>query len=127
MPKITNPDAAVETIAPRPRSLAELTGGMGQKLEEVKGEEVVVVGLSFETRQVHTLDDNGRQLDALEDKEVCFISVEDPTDAENLRKFYTFSAPLIKKLADVKLEDLPAVATFEIKDISGGRRVWTIS
>lgn len=104
-----------------PRRLAELTGGMGQKLEEVRGQSVVVIALTFEVRPVHKLGKKGEQLDELEDKEVCIIECDDE------RKFYTFSDPLIKKLQGVSPDDLPAVAVFDIKDISGGRRVWTIS
>jgi hypothetical protein len=130
MTKVEDPTTAAETIAtPHRRTLAELTGGMGQKLEDIKGTQVTVVGLSFEVRQVHKLDkDTGAQLPELEDKDVCFILTEDPLNASGEPlKFYTFSDPLIKKLAEVKLEDLPAVAKFDIKDITGGRRVWTIS
>jgi hypothetical protein len=125
---VTKNDTAPEAAAHR-KTLAELTGGMGQKLEDIKGTQVKVVGLSFETRQVHKLDKTtGAQLPELEDKEVCFILTEDPMNAESEPlKFYTFSDPLIKKLSEVQLEDLPALATFDIKDISGGRRVWTIS
>jgi hypothetical protein len=126
MTKIEEP---TEVVAARRKSLAELTGGMGQKLEDIKGTQVTVVGLSFEIRQVHALDKTtGAQLPELEDKEVCFILTTDPLNAEGEPlKFYTFSDPLIKKLSEVKIEDLPAVAKFDIKDISGGRRVWTIS
>jgi hypothetical protein len=105
-----------------PRRLAELTGGMGQKLEEIKGKPVTVIALTFEVRPVHKLDPKtGAQMEELEDKEVCIITCEG--DA----RYYTFSTPLITKLQEVDPEDLPAIAVFDIKDISGGRRVWTIS
>ena len=104
-----------------PRRLAELTGGMGQKLEEIKGQTVVVTALTFEVRHVHKLDPkSGKTMDELEDKEVAIITTEGD------KKYYTFSAPLIAKLTEVNAEDLPAVAVFDIKDISGGKRVWTI-
>jgi hypothetical protein len=101
-------------------SLAALTGGMGHKLEEIKGETVVVSLITFDTRQVHGIGPKGEQLDELEDKDVAFITCDGNV-------FYTFSDPLIKKLREVKDADLPAVAVFDIKDIAGGRRVWTIS
>jgi hypothetical protein len=105
-----------------PRRLSELTGGMGEKLEAIKGSEVVVAAIEFETRPVHKLDPKtGAQLDELEDKEFALITTEDG------HRYYTLSAPLIVKLKGVDPEELPAVATFDLKDIPGGRRVWTIS
>jgi hypothetical protein len=112
-------DKTVPAEAPM-NSLAALTGGMGHKLEEIKGETVIVSKIVFDTRQVHGISPEGKQLDELEDKEVAFITCDDNV-------FYTFSDPLIKKLREVREEDLPAVAVFDIKDIAGGRRVWTIS
>jgi len=101
--------------------LSDLTGGMGHKLEDIKGEQVTVYAIAFDLRQVHKLDDNGRQMDELEEKEVAIIT------CENENRFYTFSAPLIAKLHEVDPAALPALAIFDIKDITGGRRVWTIS
>jgi hypothetical protein len=116
-----------ETVEPTPvapsgkaRSLAEITGAMGMKLETIKGQPIVVTGLVFDVRQVHKLDDGGRPLEDLEDKEVVFIMVGED-------KYYSFSAPLIAKLHTVNVtEDLPAAATFDVKSIGGGRTVWVI-
>jgi hypothetical protein len=101
--------------------LADLTGSMGHKMEDIKGEQVTVHSIEFDIRQVHKLDDAGRQLDELEDKEVAILT------CDNGNRFYTFSAPLIAKLHEVDPAALPALAIFDIKDITGGRRVWTIS
>jgi len=109
-----------ETTVPR---LSELTGGLGKKLEEVKGEEVTVLSVEFETRPVHKLDKKGQPTEELEDKEFAILTLA----GEPPLRVYTLSAPLIVKLHMVAEEDLPAVAVFDIKDIPGGRRVWTIS
>lgn len=112
-----------ETEAAAPAKMArlsDLTGGMGHKLEEIKGVEVVVAAIDFDNRPVHKLDDKGKTLDELEDKDVAIITLDDD------RKFYTFSVPLIDKLREVDQSALPVLAKFDIKDIAGGRRVWTI-
>jgi hypothetical protein len=101
--------------------LADLTGGIGRKLDEIKGETVTVYAIEFDIRQVHKIDPKGNTLDELEDKEVAIIT------CENDNRFYTFSAPLLAKLREVDPAALPALAVFDLKDIAGGRRVWTIS
>jgi hypothetical protein len=122
MAKNDSIEAIEDTTPVKARSLAEITGAMGAKLETIKGEKVTVTNLTFDVRDVHKLDDNGRQLDELESKEVVFIWTGPET------RYYSFSQPLIDKLKEVDIKaDLPAEATFDIKDISGGRRVWTIS
>src|ERR1035437_3399719 len=126
MAKVENADGTAVAADVKVNRLADLTGGMGRKLEDIKGQAVTVTGLEFETREVHKLDpEDGHQLKELESKAVAFIHVEDGTDDGS--KYYTFSDPLISKLKEVSAEDLPATAVFDIKDIAGGRRVWTIS
>ena len=89
-------------------------------MEEIKGETVTVFSFEFVTRPVHKLNDAGQRMEELEDKEIAIITVE------NGNRFYTMSEPLIAKLKEVDVDELPALAKFDIKDTAGGRRVWTI-
>jgi len=106
--------------APVTKRLGDLTGGIGNKLEQIKGETVTVYSIEFTNRPVHALDEAGRTTDALVDKDIAILT------CDNGNRFYTLSEPLIGKLREIDQDELPALAVFNLKEISGGRRVWTI-
>ncbi len=119
-------------------SLAELAGGLGTKLEEIEGKPVIVIGMTFDRRQVRALRDdpeNGIAEGDLEDREVVQLITKplDPNakDADEETVYYSFSKPLIAKLHAVPIESLPAAGIFERIDIKSGpaqgNRVWSIS
>jgi hypothetical protein len=118
-------------VAPSTR-LADLAGGMGKKIADIKGRQVTVEAITFDTRQVRALKDedpseehpDGIREGDLVVRNVATITVTQPADAAG--DYYTFSDPLIDKLRRVNAEDLPAVAIFNLVDIDRGQRVWTI-
>lgn len=106
-----------------PRSLAELAGGMGKKLETIEGKQVIVQAIAFETREVRALNadaEAGVEVGDLVEKAVVFITLDDE------QQYYSFSEPLIDKLKRISADDLPAFGVFTRADIGGGKRAWTI-
>ena len=112
-------ETGADTPAPVTKRLGDLTGGIGHLQADRIGT-ATVFSFEFVTRPVHKLNDAGQRMEELEDKEIAIITVE------NGNRFYTMSEPLIAKLKEVDVEELPALAKFDIKDTAGGRRVWTI-
>jgi len=111
----------------KPTRLAELAGGIGHKIEDIKGQEVTVYGIEITVRKVRALKDEpekGISQDDLVDREVAIFTADIGDGVEN--RYYTFSEPLINKVRDIAPSSLPTLAIFDLKDIGGGRRVWTI-
>jgi hypothetical protein len=108
------------------KSLAELAGGMGKKLEAIEGQTVMVTGLTFDSREVRALRDDperGWSKGDLVTRDVAFIATGDG------EQYYTFSEPLIDKLKAIDTAALPAEGVFRRVDLTGdrqGQRVWTI-
>jgi len=129
---------AAETIAtgtrPTKGRLADLAGGMGKKVESIKGKEITVTAIEISTREVRSLNDeepseehpNGVREGDLITKKVAFISSDETDSAGNPQRYYTFSDPLISKLEGIDNEALPLLAIFNLVDIPGGKRAWTI-
>jgi hypothetical protein len=116
-------------VTPSPTRLADLAGGIGKKLELIKGKEVTVTSIEVTMRDVRAIDPDENGEFPIEQRDLAIITVQPQPGFEDHppERYYTFARPLIEKLKAVPAESLPAVAVFEIEDIKGGRRVWTIS
>jgi hypothetical protein len=132
-------DALAAENATRPsarggRRMAEIAGGMGKKIETIAGQDVLVTAITFDTRSIHSLNDDpdaGVKRGDLVDREVAFIEVAPQVGFEDHgpEQYYTWSAPLIEKLRAVAAAEdgLPSVANFNKIDLADGRTAWTIS
>lgn len=119
-----------------PRRTAEIAGGMGKKIETIAGQDVTVVGITFDTRKIHSLNDDPEadppvKRGDLVDRVVAFISVAPQAGFEEHgpEMYYTWSSPLIEKLRIVAAAEdgFPSVANFNKIDLPDGRTAWTIS
>lgn len=123
-----------ETRRPSSRRMAEIAGGMGKKIETIQGQDVLVTAITFDTRPIHSLNDDpeaGVKRGDLVNREVAFIEVAPQAGFEDHgpELYYTWSAPLIEKLRVVvaTADGLPSVANFNKIDLADGRTAWTIS
>jgi hypothetical protein len=111
------------------RRLGEAAGSLGHPLREITGENVTVIGISFEEgRKVKSLADDAehgiKRGDMVE--RTCAIVTVESSDVGGTR-YFTFSPSLVEKLRVVDTAELPMDARFvKVPFGDAGQEVWNV-
>lgn len=120
--------AVAKGETPFRRRLGEAAGSLGRSIKEIKGEDVTVIGLTFDNdHKVRALTDDpeaGVKRGELISRECVIVTVES-SDPRGTR-YFSFSGPLVDKLHNVDPTELPMDARFIEKDLPNGQTTWDV-